>query len=37
MWWAGLIELGIFLILGGIVAWVVFKPAKKQDPKNKTK
>jgi len=30
MWWAGFIELSLFLILAGIVAWVFFKPVHKQ-------
>ena len=28
MSWAGLIELGLFLLLGGVVLWVFFKPLK---------
>ncbi len=39
MWMAGLIELSIFLVLAGVVAWVFFKPVKKKntnsDDKNK--
>jgi len=29
MAWAGFIELGLFLLLGGVVLWVFFKPIKK--------
>jgi len=35
MAWAGLIELGLFLLLGGIVLWVFFKPLKKANKTNK--
>ena len=34
MWWAALIELGLFFLLMGIVAWVFFKPRKKDDNNN---
>jgi len=33
MWWFAFIELGLFFVLMGIIAWVFFKPRKQN--KNK--
>jgi len=36
MWWVAFIELGLFLMLTALVAWVFFKPAKKKKNDDKT-
>jgi len=36
MSWFGLVELGLFLLLGGIAAWVVFRPIQRK-PDSKPK
>jgi hypothetical protein len=36
MWWAGLIEISLFLLLAGVVLWVFFKPTKKPKDNNKS-
>lgn len=34
MHWAAFIELGLMLLLGGIVAWYILKPVKKDNDTN---